>query len=172
MYTKYANNIYMLYTTHIPCICTHPDISSPKSMVFHVEWVTSGEHNRAIQIWLTVYCLDGVDVDSVLVRHDAGLQNSIECGCTPGFWLVRSGRHIQLLSIVVCNPFSRFQGNKLQYEVSDMIHVLNRTLQEDVASPDWLPVLTRDVRDIPWGRLQICVAAVSQKLLPYNIIAF
>jgi hypothetical protein len=24
---------------------------------------------------------------------------------------------------------------------------------------------------MPWGRLQICVAAVSQKLLPHNIIA-
>ncbi len=29
----------------------------------------------------------------------------------------------------------------------------------------------RDVSDMPWGRLQICVAAVSQKLLLYNIIA-
>ncbi len=31
---------------------------------------------------------------------------------------------------------------------------------------------SRDVSDMPWGRLQICMAAVSQKLLPYNIIAF
>jgi hypothetical protein len=30
----------------------------------------------------------------------------------------------------------------------------------------------RDVSDMPRGRLQICVAAVSQKLLPCNIIAF
>jgi hypothetical protein len=32
--------------------------------------------------------------------------------------------------------------------------------------------LSRDVSDMPWGRPQICVAAVSQKLLPYNSIAF
>jgi hypothetical protein len=32
---------------------------------------------------------------------------------------------------------------------------------------------SRDVRsDLPWGRPKICVAAVSQKLLPYNIIVF
>jgi hypothetical protein len=30
----------------------------------------------------------------------------------------------------------------------------------------------KDVSDMPWGRPQICVAAVSQKPLPYNIIAF
>jgi hypothetical protein len=29
-----------------------------------------------------------------------------------------------------------------------------------------------DVSDMPWGCLQFCVAAVSQKLLPNNIIAF
>ncbi len=29
-----------------------------------------------------------------------------------------------------------------------------------------------DVSDMPWGCLQFCLAAVSQKLLPYNIIAF
>jgi hypothetical protein len=29
-----------------------------------------------------------------------------------------------------------------------------------------------DVSDMPWGCPQFCVAAVSQKLLPYNIIAF
>jgi hypothetical protein len=31
--------------------------------------------------------------------------------------------------------------------------------------------ITRDVSNIPWGCPQFCVAAVSQKLLPYNIIA-
>ncbi len=31
---------------------------------------------------------------------------------------------------------------------------------------------SRDVSDMSWGRLQFCVAAVSQKLLSYNIIAF
>ncbi len=31
--------------------------------------------------------------------------------------------------------------------------------------------VTREVSDMSWGRLQICEAAVSQKLLPYNIIA-
>jgi hypothetical protein len=29
-----------------------------------------------------------------------------------------------------------------------------------------------DVSDMPWGCPQFCVAAVSQKLLQYNIIAF
>ncbi len=29
-----------------------------------------------------------------------------------------------------------------------------------------------DVSDMPWGCPHFCVAAVSQKLLPYNIIAF
>ncbi len=29
-----------------------------------------------------------------------------------------------------------------------------------------------DVSDMPWGCPQFCVAAVSGKLLPYNIIAF
>ncbi len=29
-----------------------------------------------------------------------------------------------------------------------------------------------DVSNMPWGCLQFCVAAVSQKLLPYHIIAF
>jgi hypothetical protein len=33
-------------------------------------------------------------------------------------------------------------------------------------------VSSRDVSDMPRGRPQFCVAAVSQKLLPYNIIAF
>ncbi len=55
-------------------------------MVFHVEWVTPGaQHNPAIQILLELYCLEGVNVDSAQVRHDAGLPNSIECCCTPGF---------------------------------------------------------------------------------------
>ncbi len=34
------------------------------------------------------------------------------------------------------------------------------------------PELRSDVSDMPWGCPQFCVAAVSQKLLPYNIIAF
>ncbi len=31
---------------------------------------------------------------------------------------------------------------------------------------------SRDVSDMPWGCQQFCVAAVSQKLLPYNSLAF
>ncbi len=30
----------------------------------------------------------------------------------------------------------------------------------------------RDISNMPWGHLQICVPAVSQTLLPYNIIVF
>ncbi len=35
----------MLYTQHIPSICTYLDISSLKSMALHIEWVTTGAHN-------------------------------------------------------------------------------------------------------------------------------
>ncbi len=120
--------IYTWYTIHIPCVCTHLDISLQKSMVFHVEWVTPGAHNPVIQIWLELYCLEGVNVDSARVSHDAGLQNSIECCCTPGSWLVRSWRHIQLCSIVICNPLSQFLGKKLQQEMAATVHVLNRRM--------------------------------------------
>ena len=105
----------MLYTLHIPWICTHFAISFPKSIAFHIEWVTTGAHNPAIQIWLELYCLEGVNVVSLPVRDEACLQNSIECRCTPGLCRVRSERHIQLFSIVVCNPLSQFLGKKLQH---------------------------------------------------------
>ena len=95
-------------------------------MAIHVEWVTPGAHNPTIQIWLEFYCLEGVNVDSARVRHDAGLQNSIECCCTPGLGRVRSGRHIQVLSIVVCNPLSQFLGKKLQHGMAATVHELNR----------------------------------------------
>ncbi len=128
VYTKNIIMIYMLYTTHIPYIYiyTHLDIFPPKSMVFHIEWVTPGSHNPTIQIWLELYCLEGVNVDSARVRHDAGLQDLIECGCTPGLWRVRSGKHIQLLSKVVCNPLSQFLGKKLQQGMAATVHVLDR----------------------------------------------
>ncbi len=119
-------SIYTSYTIHIQCTCTHLDISSPKSMVLHVEWVTPGAHNPAIQIWLKLYLLEGVNVDTARVRHDAGLQNSIGCGRTPGSWRVRSWRHIQLRSIVICNSLSQFLGKKLQQGMAATVHVLNR----------------------------------------------
>ena len=59
----------MLYTQHIPCICIYLDISSPKSMALHVEWVTTGAHNTAIQVWLELNSLEGVDVVSLPVRY-------------------------------------------------------------------------------------------------------
>ncbi len=107
----------------MPCICTHLDISSLKSMMFHIVWVTTGAHNPVIQIWLELYCLEGVNVVSLPVRDEACLQNSIECHCTPGLCRVRSERHIQLFSIVVCNPLSQFLG---QHEMAATVHVLNR----------------------------------------------
>ena len=113
---------YNGYTIHIPSACTHLDIFSPESMAIHVEWVTPGAHNPAIQIWLEFYCLEGVNVDSARVRHDAGLQNSIECCCTPGLGRVRSGWHIQVRSNVVCNPLSQFLGKKLQHGMAATVH--------------------------------------------------
>ena len=80
----------MLYTQHIPCICIYFDISSPKSMALHIEWVTTGAHNPAIQVWLELNSLEGVDVVSLPVRNEACLQNSIECRSTPGLCGVRS----------------------------------------------------------------------------------
>ena len=64
VYTKHINGIYISYTRHIPCICTNLDTSPSKSMLLHVEWVTPGAHNPTIQIWLELYCLEGVNVDS------------------------------------------------------------------------------------------------------------
>ncbi len=124
----YIPRIWSAYTHDIQyiCVCTHLDISSLKLMTVHVEWVTPGAHNPAIGIWLELYWLEGVNVDSTRVRHDAGLQNSIECGRTPGSWLVRSWRHIQLRSIVICNPLSQFLGKKLQQGMAATVHVLNR----------------------------------------------
>ena len=90
----------MLYTQHIPCICIYLDISSPKSMVLHIEWLTTGTHNQAIQVWLELNSLEGVDVVSLPVRYEACLQNSIECRCTPGLGGVWSERYVQLFSIV------------------------------------------------------------------------
>ncbi len=84
-------------------------------MVFHIEWVTTGVYNPVIQVWLKLYCLEGVNVVSLPVRDKACLQNLIECHCTPGLCWVRSERHIQLFNIVVCNPLSQFLGKKLQY---------------------------------------------------------
>ena len=75
----------MLYTQHIPCICIYLDISSPKFMALHVEWVTTGAHNPAIQVWLGLNSLEGVDVVSLPVRYEACRQNSIVCHCTPMF---------------------------------------------------------------------------------------
>jgi hypothetical protein len=128
VYTKHINGIYISYTRHIPCICTNLDTSPSKSMLLHVEWVTPGAHNPTIQIWLELYCLEGVNVDSARVRHDACLQNSIERRRAPGFWRVKSGRHIELHSIVVCNPLSQFLGKKLQQGMAATVHVLNRTM--------------------------------------------
>ncbi len=50
------------------------------------------------------------------------------CGCTPGSWRVRSLRHIQLRSIVVCNPLSQYQGKQLQQRMAATVHVLNRRM--------------------------------------------
>jgi hypothetical protein len=46
VYTTNMTSKYIGDTVHIPCICTHLDISSPKSMAFHVEWVTQGTHTQ------------------------------------------------------------------------------------------------------------------------------
>jgi hypothetical protein len=94
----------------------------------YIEWATPGMHNPVIQIWLKLYCLEGVNVESVPVRDDACLQNSIECCCTPGSWRVRSGWHIKLHSIVVCNPLSQYLGKKLQHEMASTGHILNRRM--------------------------------------------
>ncbi len=123
-YHKHIHVIYNTYTMYI-IVCTHLDISSSKSMAFHVEWVTPGAHNPAIQIWLELYCLEGVNIDSARVRYEAGLQNSIECGSTPGFRRVRSERHIQLLRIIVHNPLSpfKFLGKKLQHGMAATVQI-------------------------------------------------
>ncbi len=158
--TNNITNIYILYT-QIPCICIHLDIASPKLMVFHVEWVTPGAHIPAIQILLELYCLEGVNVDSVLVRHSAGLQNSIECGCTPEFWLVRSGRHIQLLSIVNwANIWGRncYMGWLLLYTQQEDVshHLVGRDLDEQhrYYHAKWdLDVATPGCNGEPWLEL-------------------
>ncbi len=115
----------MLYTQHIPCICIYLDISSPKSMVLHIEWVTTGEHNPAIQVWLKLNSLEGVDVVSLPVRNEVCLQNLIEFHCTPGLGGVRSERYVQLFSIVVSNPLSQFLRKKLQHRMAGTVHVRN-----------------------------------------------
>ncbi len=127
VYTRHNIMIYIRYTRHLPCICTNLDISPSKLMEFHIKWVTPG-CNPTIQIWLELHCLEGVNVDSARVWHDACLQNSIERGCAPGFWQVKSGRHIELHSIVVCNPLSQFLGKKLQHGMAATVHVLNRMM--------------------------------------------
>ncbi len=137
VYAKNSNNKSMLYTLHIPWICTHLDIYSPKLMVFHIEWETPGTNNPAIQIWLELYCLEGVNVDSVPVRDNACLHNSVECCCTPGSWQVRSGWHIKLLNIVVCNPLSWFLEKKLQHGMASTVHILKRRMLSS-----WIGVLS------------------------------
>ncbi len=111
-------------------------------MVFHIEWLTTGEHNPTIQVWLKLYCLEGVNVVSLPVRDEACLQNLIECRCTPGLCRVRSERHIQLFSIVVCNPLSQFLGKKSQQGMAGTVHICNRwMLPCRIGSPDWNDVL-------------------------------
>ena len=130
----------MLYTQHIPCICIYLDISSPKSMVLHIEWVTTGAHNPAIQVWLELNCLEGVDVVSLPVWYEACLQNSIESRCTPGLGGVRSERYVQLFSIVVHDPLSQFLRKKLQHRMAGTVHVRNCLiwLAGSAACPDTL----------------------------------
>ena len=94
-------------------------------MAIHVEWVTPGAHNPAIQVWLELNSLEGVDVVSLPVRYEACLQNLIECRCTPGLGGVWSERYVQLFSVVVRDPLGQFLRKKLQHRMAGMVQVRN-----------------------------------------------
>ncbi len=87
------------------------------------------------------------------------------------FWHIISMDWLEIaataLSTTMVCPTANVQGRSWTRQTSC---ILSGVQQMSVLELRW-HVQSRDVSDMPWGGCQqFCVAAVSQKLLPYNII--